>query len=62
VEGALSICHFGKKCNDDFSLHGPGRAIFQNVYEQKDDLIIKAEMPGLTKDEIDIVKVKVALT
>ena len=25
-----------------------------DVYEQKDDMIIKAEMPGLTKDEIDI--------
>ena len=25
-----------------------------DVYEQKDDLIVKAEIPGLTKDEIDI--------
>jgi len=25
-----------------------------DVYEQKDDLILKAEIPGLTKDEIDI--------
>jgi HSP20 family protein len=25
-----------------------------DVYEEKDDLIVKAEIPGLTKDEIDI--------
>ena len=25
-----------------------------DVYDQKDDLIVKAEIPGLTKDEIDI--------
>ena len=25
-----------------------------DVYEQKDDLIVKAEIPGLSKDEIDI--------
>ena len=25
-----------------------------DVYEQKDDLVVKAEIPGLTKDEIDI--------
>ena len=25
-----------------------------DVYEQKDDVIVKAEIPGLTKDEIDI--------
>ena len=25
-----------------------------DVYEQKDDLIVKAEIPGLTKDEINI--------
>ena len=25
-----------------------------DVYEQKDELIVKAEIPGLTKDEIDI--------
>ena len=25
-----------------------------DVYEQKDDLIVKAEIPGLTKDELDI--------
>ena len=25
-----------------------------DVYEQKDDLIVKAEIPGLAKDEIDI--------
>ena len=25
-----------------------------DIYEQKDDLIVKAEIPGLTKDEIDI--------
>jgi HSP20 family protein len=25
-----------------------------DVYEQKDDLIVKAEIPGLTKDDIDI--------
>jgi HSP20 family protein len=25
-----------------------------DVYEQKDDVVIKAEIPGLTKDEIDI--------
>jgi HSP20 family protein len=25
-----------------------------DVYEHKDDLIVKAEIPGLTKDEIDI--------
>ena len=29
-------------------------ALALDIYEQKDDLIIKAEMPGLTKDEIDI--------
>jgi HSP20 family protein len=25
-----------------------------DIYEQKDDLVVKAEIPGLTKDEIDI--------
>lgn len=25
-----------------------------DVYDEKDDLIVKAEIPGLTKDEIDI--------
>jgi HSP20 family protein len=25
-----------------------------DVYEEKDDLIVKAEIPGLTKDEIDV--------
>jgi HSP20 family protein len=25
-----------------------------DVYEEKDDLVVKAEIPGLTKDEIDI--------
>jgi HSP20 family protein len=35
---------------EEFSLEAP--AI--DVYEDKDDLIVKAEMPGLNKDEIDV--------
>jgi HSP20 family protein len=35
-------------------LQGMCEARALDVYEQKDNLIVKAEVPGLTKDEIDI--------